>query len=192
MIFRTFQENAATLFLMLHQFLAMWIRSELYLIYFATEQSPIVKYVCATAIQSWSNLRNEWLHSKNWDQKVWASEFRECARMHANGTRMPLNGVQMHQKVSRRFQKFPEVSECIRITVVSAPNWPKIGRSVRSTSVLVIGRLVRSTSTASVLIIPAATTTPTPIIPNRWKIEITKPRQVIRRPALFHVVLVKE
>ena len=130
MIFRTFQENAATLFLMLHQFLAMWIRSELYLIYFATEQSPIVKYVCATAIQSWSNLRNEWLHSKNWDQKVWASEFCECARMHANGTRMPLNGVQMHQKVSRRFQKFPEVSECIRITVVSAPNWPKIGRSV--------------------------------------------------------------
>ena len=118
------------------------------------------------------------------------SVSKRIPRMRANGTRMPLNGVQMHQKVSRRFQKFPGVSECIRITVVSAPNWPKIGRSVRSTSVLVIGRLVRSTSTASVLIIPAATTTPTPIIPNRWKIEITKPRQVIRRPALFHVVLV--
>ena len=57
-----------------------------------------------------------------------------------------------------------------------------------------VGRSVRSTSTASVLVIPAATTTttptPTPIIPNRGKIEITKPPQVIRRPAPFHVVLV--
>ena len=58
------------------------------------------------------------------------SVSKRILRMRANGTRMPLNGVQMHQKVSRRFQKFPEVSECIRITVVSAPNWPKIGRSV--------------------------------------------------------------
>ena len=130
MIFRTFQENAATLFLMLHQFLAMWIRSELYLIYFATEQSPIVKYVCATAIQSWSNLRNEWLHSKNWDQKVWASEFCECARMRANAREWHANAPEWRPNASKSIQTFPEVSECIRITVVSAPNWPKIGRSV--------------------------------------------------------------
>ena len=52
------------------------------------------------------------------------SVSKRILRMRANGTRMPLNGVQMHQKVSRRFQKFPEVSECIRITVVSALNWP--------------------------------------------------------------------
>ena len=39
------------------------------------------------------------------------SVSKRIPRMHANGTRMPLNGVQMHQKVSRSFQKCLNASE---------------------------------------------------------------------------------
>ena len=95
-------------------------------------------------------------------------ETRKCEQANsANAREWHANAPEWRPNASKSVQTFPEVSECIRITVVSALNWPKIGRSVQSTSVLVIGRSVRSTSTASVLIIPAATTNPTPIIPNR-------------------------
>ena len=105
-IFCTFQENAATLFLRRHQFLAVWIRSESYLIYLETEQSPIVKYMCATAIQSWSILRNELLLLKNWGQKVRASE---CIRM----------ASEWRPNASECIQMLPEVSRCVQTIRIS-------------------------------------------------------------------------